>query len=116
MLEVLAKKISKLRGEEGLSQQQMSYLLRISRNTVSRLERRKINNPNKEIFERLNRVEELLNIIGYTLRKDPKKLIKFLQTPQDGLRGYKPYDLLNNAFSFEVLLDFIKGSKSGEMS
>jgi len=110
------KKISRLRSRAGLSQEQLAYLLGISWSTVSRLERRKVKNPNNETLEKLNRIEKLIEIIGGVLKKSPKNLIRFLQTPQDGLRGYRPYDLLNNAFSFEALLDFIEGSKAGEIS
>ena len=111
-----SKEVSKLRNRAGLSQEQLAYLIGTSWGTVSRLERGKVKNPSEDTLERLSRIKKLLQVIGGILGKNPKKLIRFLQTPQDGLRGYRPYDLLNNAFSFEALLDFIEGSKAGEMS
>jgi len=103
-----------LRKRFHLSQEQLAYLLGTSWGTVSRWERGRVANPNRETVERLERIGILLKEVGGILTADG--FIRFLQTPQAGLSGHRPHDLLSNEYSFEKLLDFIKGSKAGEMS
>jgi hypothetical protein len=41
---------------------------------------------------------------------------RFLITPNAALRGFPPLELLQSAYSFEDLLDFIDSAKSGDMA
>ena len=103
-----------IRKSAKLSQEQMAYLLGTSWGTISRWERGKVQSPSADTLERLDRIERLLDEVRGILSAEG--FIRFLQTPQAGLAGHRPYDLLSNAYSFEKLLDFIQGSKAGEMS
>ncbi|MEZ5351331.1 MAG: hypothetical protein R2762_01740 [Bryobacteraceae bacterium] len=44
-----------------------------------------------------------------------KNFTRFLLTPNAALRGFPPLELLQSAYSFQDLLDFVESGKSGDM-
>ncbi len=105
--------VKALRQRAALSQEQLARVLGTSWITVSRWERH-IAQPGPEVDARLKRLAELVDRIAKALPH--AELPAFLHTPQPLLRGYRPADLLSNDYSFQDLLAFVDGAKSGDMA
>lgn len=107
------KDIKIIRKKIGFSQQKFSQLLGLSWITISRWERN-INKPLPKTFALLKRLAQLIDLIYKAIPRE--KIGLFLVTPHKLLYEYRPMDLLKNDYGFEVLQEFIKSAKSGDMS
>jgi len=105
--------VNNLRKRTELSQEELARILGTSWVTVSRWER-KIAAPNPEAEARLRRLSELLRRIGKAL--PAHEVPRFLETAHPLLRNYPPMELLKSDYAFQELLDFIEGTKSGDMA
>lgn len=114
MAKLTGKDIKIIRKTIGFSQQKFSQLLGLSSwVSVSRWERN-INKPLPKTFASLRRLAQLIDLIEKAISRE--KIGLFLVTPHKLLREYRPMDLLNNDYDFEVLQEFVKSAKSGDMS
>lgn len=102
-----------IRKKIGFSQQKFSQLLGLSWITISRWERN-INKPLPKTFALLKRLAQLIDLIYKAIPRE--KIGLFLVTPHKLLYECHPMDLLKNDYGFEVLQEFIKSAKSGDMS
>lgn len=68
-----------------------------------------------DLFRAILKVREA---VGEVLDNDEKKFDRFMETKQAGLEGLSPLDYLNanGKEGLARVLDFIEGSKSGEMA
>ncbi len=68
-----------------------------------------------DLFRAILKVREA---VGEVLDNDEKKFDRFMETKQAGLEGLSPMDYLNanGKEGLARVLDFIEGSKSGEMA
>lgn len=112
MAELTGKDIKIIRKTIGFSQQAFSQLFGSSWVTVSRWERN-INKPLPKTFALLKRLTQLIDLIERAIPRE--KIGLFLITPHKLLHEYRPIDLLKNDYGLEVLQDFVKSAKSGDM-
>lgn len=99
-----------LRTRLGVTQEECARLLGVAWATVSRWERGRAL-PDPKIAAKLNRLRELVDLIGEAIR--PEDLPKFLMTPHPDLRGHPPVDLLDNEFGFEAVKSLVLAAQSG---
>jgi DNA-binding transcriptional regulator YiaG len=104
--------IADLRKRAHLSQEKLARLLGTSWVTISRWERNVVV-PGGEASERLERLSQLVDRIAGAIPAD--RIFEFLDTPNPQFRGHPPMELLTSDYSFQDLLSFVDGAKSGEM-
>ena len=80
--------------------------------TVSRWERQTVS-PTPDAAARVERLQALAGAIGTAV--PGRNFTRFLLTPNPALRGFPPLELLQSAYSFQDLLDFVESGKSGDM-
>jgi hypothetical protein len=85
-------------------------LLGVAWATVSRWERGRAL-PDPKVAAKLNRLRELVDLIGEAIR--PEDLPKFLTAPHPELRGHPPMALLDNEFGFEAIKSLVLAAQSG---
>ena len=102
--------VGRLRARLGVTQEECARLLGVAWATVSRWERGRAL-PDPKIAAKLNRLRELVDLIGEAIR--PEDLPKFLMTPHPDLRGHPPVDLLDNEFGFEAVKSLVLAAQSG---
>lgn len=102
--------IGRLRAQLGMTQEQVARLLGVAWATVSRRERG-FARPDPKATAKLNRLQELIDMIGDALRAED--LPRFLVTPHPELREYSPADLLDNEFAFEAVKNLVLAAQSG---
>jgi DNA-binding transcriptional regulator YiaG len=101
-----------LRRRAHLSQEKLARILGTSWVTISRWERH-VAVPSGDASERLDRLSRLIERIGDAIPAD--SIFDFLDTPNPLFRGHPPMELLTSDYSFQDLLSFVDGAKSGDM-